>query len=133
MRESDRMSTDELRAQVEASAARLAEHETTAPQTAAARAAAAAEHVALANALERQEWIDAQLSLGVPLEHIDADRGIVTNLPLGPVHVSHGEHIVTHAPESDTAHQIRVAPDRGLELSQGIKPNKAAHEPYEAA
>lgn len=48
--------------------------------------AAAAEAAALQAEVDREAWVAAQVALGHPLETIDADRGIVTALPIGPTY-----------------------------------------------
>jgi hypothetical protein len=48
--------------------------------------AAAAEAEALQTAVDREAWIEAQLELGHSRDDIDAERGIVTSLPTGPVY-----------------------------------------------
>lgn len=91
----------------------------------------AAAHVELENQLEREEWIQAQRDNGIPDEHIDADRRIVTSLPLGPVHVATDEGVVTWHPQSDEAEEIRQSPARGADLAEGQPVNDAAHLPFE--
>ncbi len=48
--------------------------------------AAAVDAAALEDELAREAWVEAQRTLGVADEHIDANRGIVTSLPIGPTY-----------------------------------------------
>lgn len=131
------MGLEELKAQVDESAAALAAEERTARHAASDVQAAADDHAALAQAYEREVWVQAQRDLGVPEEHIDADRRVVTNLPLGPVHVAGdtnaagGGGAVTFHPESDEAEAIRRDPSAGAALAADQPVNPAAHLPYE--
>lgn len=129
------MALQELQAQVEASREALEARRRDTRIALSDEQAEVAAHVALEQALAAETWKQAQLDNGVPEEHIDVARRVVTNLPLGPVHVNTvlpdgTEGVVTYHPESDEADALRLDPSKGPSLTLGDPLNPEAHLPW---